>query len=79
MAPAGSPGRQKRAIASGPSSQPSNPSIYCHQSRRPGRQLKMTPAEIITEARELSLADLEHVVATLGFELQDLELRRCDQ
>jgi len=39
----------------------------------------MTPAEIITEARELSLADLEHVVVTLGFELQDLELRRCDQ
>lgn len=39
----------------------------------------MTPAEIITEARELSLADLEHVVVTLGFELQDLDLRRCDQ
>ena len=39
----------------------------------------MTPAEIITEARELSLADLEHVVVTLGFELQDLEFRRCDQ
>ena len=39
----------------------------------------MTPAEIITEARELSLAELEHVVVTLGFELQDVEIRRCDQ
>ena len=39
----------------------------------------MTPAEIITEARELSLAELEHVVVTLGFELQDEEIRRCDQ
>ena len=39
----------------------------------------MTPAEIITEARELSLAELEHVVVTLGFELQDLELRRCEK